>query len=310
MGNIDLPSLRYNAEAINKDVPIREVIERYTGIDTSVRGNIPCPSQSHGEKTPPAHIYDTHGKNNCFCFSCLQNFNPIDIVMQHTQASFPEACKILIDDFGLPLSSYSNITEIEYLQEQQKAAEQGIYVDMFPLTKEDCDILGYHDAFATQIPNPDYEEQRKFYSDAQKYIPKCSIVETWKQCKEAIEGMILNMSIATIEDCRKTIEADTSVFGEIYSLHTPAEWKEAQKIQNAVGKYNIGMFSQVQLSEKQRHMVDDITELQSTAERIAENEDKIKAVEAIRDKVLVAQNDRAEHANNRQPSRPQYSRER
>ena len=57
-------------------------------------------------------------------------------------------------------------------------------------------------------------------------------------------------------------------------------------------------------------MVDDITELQSTAERIAENEDKIKAVEAIRDKVLVAQNNRAEHANNRQPSSPQYSRER
>lgn len=309
MGTTTLPQLRYDIEAINKDVPIREVIERYTGIDTNTRGNIPCPSLSHTEKTPPAHIDDTHGINNCFCFSCLQNFNPVDIVMQHTKTTPSEACKILIDDFGLPLSSYSNIAEIEYQKEQQRAASQGVYVDIFPLTIDDCKTLGMSDAFATQIPNPNYEEEKKYYADATKYMQKASIVDMWKSCKEVIEEMLLNMAISGIQERKRTIEADTETFGEIYALHNRSEWLEAEKIQKAVEKYNIGMFSSTQMSEKQRHLVDDITELQITAERIADNEEKILALEVVRDKVLAAQNERLQHQNNKQPPRPQFGRE-
>jgi hypothetical protein len=308
MGKPDLPLLRYNSDLINRDVPIREVIERYTGIDTNTSGNIPCPSKKDDAKTPPAYICDTDGQNKCFCYSCLHEFTPIDIVMQHTNVSLYEACKKLIDDFGLPLATYSNISEIEDLKEQQRAASQDVYVDMFPLSIEDCKTLGLHDAFATEIPNPNYETERKFYTDAQKYISKASIIDMWKSCKEVIEGMLLNIAISGIQERKKTIEADTSTFKEIFALHTHSEWKEAEKIQNAVEKYNIGMFSQTQMSEKQRHLVDDITELQMTAERIAENEGQLLAIEAVRDKVLAAQNKRAQHANYKS-LRPQFGRE-
>ena len=48
--------LRYDADALNENVPIRDAIERYAGIDTSVRGSINCPSPAHIDKKPSAYI--------------------------------------------------------------------------------------------------------------------------------------------------------------------------------------------------------------------------------------------------------------
>ena len=286
-------SLRYDSDRINQDVDIREVIRRYAGIDPYTKGNtnIHCPSLSHIDKNPSAHIY--RDGNNCYCFSCAKRFTPISIVQEHTNASFPEACRILIQEFDLSMSRYSNIDEVERAKaKREEARRKNEYLDFFPLTADDCAVLGMDDAFSTKYENPDYEEMKLYYSDAPRYYTKASIVEMWECSKDTIEDMLLVMSQTRSDHYKSIISADTNSFHEIYALHNAREWGEASKIDDAIQQYGIDMFSNITLTERQRHLVDDLKELQNIADRIAMCEEMCEKIADVRSKLMQHQNER------------------
>lgn len=287
--------LRYNADALNEDVPIRDAIERYAGIDTSVKGSIHCPSPAHVDKKPSAYIYDRHPKNNCYCFSCNKNFTPISLVMENTNSSFPEACQILIRDFGLSMSRYSNIDEVERARaKEQGAAERDEFYEVFPLDNDDCRVIGIVDAFSQVIPNQNYEDEMKLISggSVKKSFARPSLSQLWENDKECIEEMLVGICDERLGKVEQLAFAEKQNFFDIYSLHTPMEWQEAEKLQDAKQKYNIGLFGNIKMTAKQRHYIDDMFELQQTAERVAEYEDLHIEISKIKDKILSQANER------------------
>ena len=70
------------------------------------------------------------------------------------------------------------------------------------------------------------------------------------------------------------------------------EWQEAEKLQDAKQKYNIGLFGNIKMTVKQRRYIDDMFELQQTAERVAEYEDLHIEISKIKDKILSQANER------------------
>lgn len=297
--------LRYDADALNENVPIRDAIERYAGIDTSVRGSINCPSPAHIDKKPSAYIYDRHPKNNCYCFSCNRNFTPISLVMECTNSSFPEACQILIRDFGLSMSRFSNIDEVERAREKaQGAAERNEFYEVFPLDNSDCQLIGVGDAYSQSISNPNYEEEMQFLEggSAKKSFARPSLVQMWEDDKAGIEEMLLGICEERLNRADSLIYAEKQAFFDIYSLHTAAEWQEAEKLLDARKKFNIGMFGNIKMTAKQRHYIDDISELQKTAERVADYEDLRMEINKIREKILKQADERKMYAKKDVPS--------
>lgn len=161
-----------------------------------------------------------------------------------------------------------------------------------PLTADDCAVLGMDDAFATKYENPDYQEMKLYYSDAPRYYTKASIVEMWECSKDTIEDMLLVMSQTRSDHYKSIISADTNSFHEIYALHNAREWGEASKIDDAIQQYGIDMFSNITLTERQRHLVDDLKELQNIADRIAMCEEMCEKIADVRSKLMQHQNER------------------
>ena len=285
--------LHFDTEAINQDVPIRAVIQRYAGIDTDVRGNIRCPSPTHVDNKPSAAIYDRHPKNNCYCFSCNTNFTPITVVMENTHSSLPEACQMLIRDFGLSMSRYSNIDEVERAKaaRSNNADEISDYYETFPLSKEECDTIGV-DLYSQKIPNSNYDEEVKYNPDCPRYFHRPSIMEMWQEDKESVEEMLVGICHEYMTYMKNSIDAEKKSFFSIYSLHTKSEWNEAQKLLDAKERYNITLFSDITMTLKQRHYISDIEDLQETAERIAVFEDKYIEYENIAKKINEQQEER------------------
>lgn len=153
----NIPLVRYDANKINADVPIRSVIETYAGISvpSNPKRKINCPSPSHEDKTPSAKIYD----NYCKCFSCKKKMTPITLTQEYFPTlTFPEVCEKLIKDFGLNIYEYSNLAEIEKI----KAAKgKNKFYDYFPLTEDELKFIGLH--------NPPNKIEEKYTIKASDY---------------------------------------------------------------------------------------------------------------------------------------------
>lgn len=293
----DKTLIRYDDKAINADVPIRDVLERYAGINTNTKGGmVHCPSPDHIDNKPSAKIYDkgAHCGNNCFCFSCGKSFSAITIVMEHTGKQFPDACQELIDTYGLPMSRYSNINEIEIMEDMSKKNE------VFPLTADDCEALGLAAPYETKILNEHYEEELLTNPNAQQYFVRPSLLQMWENDKKNVEEMLLGICADKKQRICDIISAETTAFNEIYSLHTNAQWSEANKLVEAVDKYSIDVLSKFKLSDNQRGLIADVRELHSICEVIAEQEDHIAAIDAVKDKIISFQTSRGEHSNGRE----------
>ena len=127
-------------------VPIVEVIEEYTGNHPNRSGMVKCPNPEHTDENPSAKCYEN--SNSCHCFSCSQSFSPMDIIMLNTEVNFPEACKMLIDDFGLDVYHYSNLAEIE---QELYAMEHKEYFEVFPLDLPEMRLIGFESTSYTGV---------------------------------------------------------------------------------------------------------------------------------------------------------------
>ena len=281
-------AMHYYTKEINRDVPIREVISRYTDVNVNVRGNIRCPSPQHTDNKASAHIYEN--TNSCKCFSCQSMFSAIDIVMLNTGCSLGDACRTLIDDFGLSLSQYSNYDEYMRARDAFNGKADEI-VESFPITIQDCELIGLKGAFNRSIENANYEDEVKINPNAKRTFQRPSLVQMWENDKPSIEEMIINKCEDLIHQYKELAFSDENSFRTIYSLHTNEEWNEAQKLQQAIAKC-VAQQTNIQLTDKQRTLMQDLRELGNRADDIAHYEDKVMAVEAVKKKVIDLQTER------------------
>ena len=302
----DKTLIRYDEKAINADVPIRDVLERYAGIKSNAKGGmVHCPSPQHVDNKPSAKIYDKGANcgNNCFCFSCSKSFTAITVVMEHTGKQFPEACQELIDTYNLPMSRYSNINEIEIMEEMGERNE------IFPLSSDDCEILELAAPYETKIKNEHYEEELLTNPNAQQYFVRPSLLQMWENDKKSVEEMLLGICADKKQRVCDKISAETTAFNEIYALHTTAQWNEANKLVEAVDKYGIDAMSKFRLSDNQRGLIADVRELHGICEIIAEYEDRIIAIEGVENKIVSFQASRGEHSNGRERTKTEKERD-
>lgn len=282
-------ALHYYTKEINRDVPIREVISRYTDIDVNVRGNIRCPSPEHVDNKASAHIYEN--TNSCKCFACSNMFSAIDIVMMNTGCNLGEACRTLIDDFGLSLSQYSNYDEYKRAQAALSSKNED-RCESFPITIQDCELIGLKGAFSRTIENENYESEIKVNPNAKRTFQRPSLVQLWENDKPSIEEMIISKCDELINHYKELAFADEKSFRTIYSLHTNEEWNEAQRLQVAIAKSVAHQYSHIQLTDRQRTLIQDLRELGNRADDIAHYEDKTLAIETVKKKVVDLQTER------------------
>lgn len=292
--------LKYDAKAINRDIPIREALMTIAGITEDGRGKqIRCPSRSHEDKKPSAFIYDKNGQNHCFCFSCQKKFTPIDLALEYGARTFPEACEMLVRQWGLPLSQYSNYDEVVAAQ-NSKVDGTNIH-EVFPLNREDCQKLGIESKFMGRIENPNPLDKES------KSINFTPLSVKWANDKEKTEKDLLRICDTQKAKCQELIAADTSAFYSLYALHTQSEWNEAKLVQEAREKYSIRLGSKIRMTEKQRFLANEIVNLYDMADRIAFNEERCKEIDRIADKIISKQAERAKIQKKAQ-SKPQIDR--
>jgi len=91
-------------------VPIAQVINAYSGIETAVYGNISCPF--HEDKKPSMHIYpDT---NTYYCFACRKSGNGITFLMDYLHlASRLDAAKELCKRFNVPYDTGNYVAKVD-----------------------------------------------------------------------------------------------------------------------------------------------------------------------------------------------------
>jgi len=81
-----------------QELPIAEVVERYTHLTPSPNNTICCPF--HAEKTPSCHLYEHH----LHCFGCGAHTDNIGFVMQYKNVPFAQACQSLAETFHIELT--------------------------------------------------------------------------------------------------------------------------------------------------------------------------------------------------------------
>jgi len=92
-------------EAINRDIPIKEVIAHLT--DKSPRKDkIQCPLPGHVDNDPSFQIYTED--NTWWCFGCDSGSSVIDFVMEYKQIDFKEAVKLIADKYGISIDEREN----------------------------------------------------------------------------------------------------------------------------------------------------------------------------------------------------------
>lgn len=227
---------RYYTEDIKRDIPIRDVIMKYTDIDVDRKGNISCPSPDHDDKKPSAHIYPD--ANICKCFSCNSTFDVFSIVMMNTGQSFSEACKTLLEDFNLPLERYSNIEEVRRERNNLKEVKEQ---DPFPLSIPDLKLLDL--PIGSNIPNPDfqewtYDEETKAYKrNGEIYsLPRelhiMPLQEQWndKESRADIESIILKKCEDAVEKYNSAKDWYTHLVSTYYETHTKEDFKKEENL--------------------------------------------------------------------------------
>lgn len=324
-----IPRLRFNTRQINKDVPIREVIAKYTGVPvTQSNKNIKCPSVRHNDNNPSAHIYG----NNCKCFACGGNFSPLTLAKeQYPELSFADVCERLLDDFNLDVYNYSNKAEIDAAK---CAKKENRFYECFPLTEEELDFIGlqnpktdvqrvypvkiteYFAFFFGDIPSDIevYDENGKeklielTESEAiqMEIVPENvkalegdftspTIQQLWKQDKNGIEEMIIDKCYETIEDIEIETEAVEQAVEQYQTNHSKAEIKEAEKIRDRYLKI-VDSGGNVRLSDEQKNKIEGflVFEQRKNVDLPSLNKDREYAEEILA-KVLEQQKQREQH---------------
>lgn len=279
--------LRYDTEAINRDIPIKDVIERYAGIKTDVRGNIACPAPDHSDSHPSAKIYEH--SNTCHCFSCQSNFNPISLAKEyHPELNFPDVCKLLVDDFGLSPERYSNIEEIRRIQ---NAAKRNEFVDAFPLDTDDLKCIGLNNANGGRI--------KKGYDDSSEHMIFPSLRQIWKDDKESTETMLLEKCDETIDKIKLDIQRENGIL-EKWNRYTENEKKEIQKTYEAVIKYQDDYLNgRVKLNDKQREGIETMLEQSNAETVISFCKNEVHHIDGLKAKIRSQQAERAKHSRDR-----------
>lgn len=253
--------IKYYGDLINRDVPIKDVIQQYLGETPDRSGKVHCPSPAHEDKHPSASINTKNGNNYCYCFSCSKGFSPISIVMENvTNGDFRQACEMLINDFGLSMSQYSNYDEVQ--------AEKRGLIEAFPFTADDCKALNF-DAI--------------------------SLKSEWLKDKEEIEEIIFERCKNKVELTKELIAEETACFYNIYASHTEEEWKRAEEMQAFREKNNLTLISSVKLNPTDRELANELVTLHGICERIADLQDYCKALEKIPSKINRARQERNSH---------------
>lgn len=290
MKNIPSVPLRYDTAEINKAVPIEDVVRRYAGIDTSKsgRGNIKCPSPKHTDKKPSAHIY-SH-TNTCTCFSCGTTFTPITIVMDNMSVSLPNACKMLIEDYNLDMEYYSNISEV---RKAKADISQGKTTDIFPLTPQECKMIGLESAMSTTVLNPLYDtkDSEDSYSYGDKYIRIENLSETWKKDRNTVEAMLIEKCDETLENIRQRMVASTQAISAFIADFAESKYKEAVKVYEAYEKYNTPE-RPLKLTEEQFDMVCAITIIKQEQELLLQCINEKNGIEEMRERIIAHRKER------------------
>lgn len=323
----NLPQLRFDTKRINEDVPIREVITKYTGVTVpNTNKRTKCPSVNHNDNHPSAAIYG----NMCKCFSCGGNFTPLTLAKeQYPDLSFPEVCERLLDDFGLDVYSYSNKAEVE---EARRARRENGFHDFFPLSNEELTFIG--------LSNPKVNEERVYTVEASEYfaflygeIPSTAAVydvngkekqfkiserqaiqmeiapenvkdlcnfkfptlqQLWKEDKDHVEELLIGKCYETIDDIEGEIEATKQAIEQYLANHSKAEIREAEKMRD--GYINIlSGGGNVRLTDAQRIKIGEFADFKDKRDYKLSflNEDREYA-ETILGKVLEHQKQREE----------------
>ncbi len=106
-----------------KNIPIADVVQHYSDVDTTANGNLRCPLHE-GDNTPSFHLYKE--SNTYKCFGCGRFGDTISFVMEARGVTFMDACKSLGEAFNIPLRGDANQTPEQRSEEEKK----GYYYDI------------------------------------------------------------------------------------------------------------------------------------------------------------------------------------
>jgi hypothetical protein len=324
-----IPPLRYDTRRINEDIPIQNVIAMYAGINADGgRGkNIHCPSPNHTDKKPSAHIYG----NNCKCFSCGGNFNPISLAKEYyPNLPFPELCQKLLEDNGRNIYDYSNLREIEAIK-QAKAENK--YIDYFPVTESEMNFIGLEnpqnraieltyfvkvedyckERFGEIPPNVhthDENGQPLMYKcnreeavemgileDNKKqhdYVPYPTLQQLWQDDKKGIEEMLISKCFETVDKLSTALEETKQDINDYRNSHSADDIREADKLRKAYISY-LADGKPVKLTPEQEKKIYDLYDFENNKDCLPELQHDIEYAQNILNKIREHQAERAEH---------------
>ncbi len=282
--------LRYDTEAINRDIPIKEVIERYAGINVNVRGNIACPAPDHTDSHPSAKIYEH--SNTCHCFSCQSNFSPISLAKDyHPDLTFPDVCKLLVEDFGLSLERYSNIDEVRRVQ---NAAKRNEFADTFPLDADELKSIGLNAAYGGRA--------KSGYDNTNEGMLFPSLQEIWKSDKESVETMLIEKCNEVMDNIRLDIQKQNNI-SEKWNSYSENEKGEIQKTYEAVLKYQDAYLNgKIKLNDKQKQGLETMLESRNTENTISFYKSELHHIDELKEKIRSQQAERAKHSRSQAKS--------
>lgn len=105
-----------------KDLPIEDVIQKYSVALKKKGANYWGCCPFHNEKTPSFSV--SPAKNIFKCFGCGAGGDAISFVMLRKNMSFPEAIKDIAGEFGIPYSGFSN--EDNAVFEKRKSLKESV----------------------------------------------------------------------------------------------------------------------------------------------------------------------------------------
>lgn len=190
---------------INHSIPITAVMGDY-GLENSTKKMVHCPDIDHEDKNPSAKIY--LNTNGCKCMSCGAFLRPIDIVMQQENASFYQACEILVERYGLGKECYEEYPD-RTIEERT--------TDQFPLSYEDMILLRFKVGVGN-VPVKYKIQQEGYYDEDMHYRhykedyevtekEQVSIRRLFEEDREAFSYILQERLDNILEEQEKTLDS-------------------------------------------------------------------------------------------------------
>lgn len=152
---MDKIPFRYDAKAIDRDVDIISVLNRYT--NSRIKGKMcTCPNPAHHDTHPSASI--KNNKVTCWSACGKQSWGPISLVMMTQGLEFMDACKFLIEEYGLNLEYYSNIRDIE---REKEILKKGKKEDTIPFEMSELTYIGLKPDMKKTLYTEYYTEKKQ-----------------------------------------------------------------------------------------------------------------------------------------------------